>query len=107
MDVVRTAAFDRTVRKLGASDAALEALFASLAADPEAGDVIQGLRGARKVRFAMKGKGKSGGGRAVYVFARSAGVVILILAYDKSVQADLSNRQRQAVLAVMESLFDD
>ena len=36
-----------------------------LAANPESGDVIEGTGGARKVRFAGRGKGKSGGYRVI------------------------------------------
>ncbi len=36
-----------------------------LAADPLCGDLIQGTGGVRKVRIAVKGKGKSGGVRVV------------------------------------------
>ncbi len=44
----------------------LAALEAAIMMNPEAEDVIK-ARGARKIRFAMGGKGKSGGGRAIYV----------------------------------------
>ena len=37
-----------------------------LAANPECGDVISGGGGIRKVRFAIGGRGKSGGVRIIY-----------------------------------------
>ena len=40
-------------------------LIDTLARDPTAGDVIPGLGGVRKLRFAPKGRGKSGGFRVV------------------------------------------
>jgi hypothetical protein len=67
MKIVRTLLFDRSLRRLGASAADLERLEAEIAAKPAVGDVIQGLSGARKARFSMAGRGKSGGGRAIYV----------------------------------------
>ncbi len=67
MQVVRTGAFNKALKKLGASLSDIERLENEIAAHPEAGDVIQGLSGARKIRFAMRGKGKRGGGRAIYV----------------------------------------
>ena len=39
-----------------------------VAADPEAGDVMQGTGGVRKARLAGRGKGKSGGYRIVWYF---------------------------------------
>ena len=37
-----------------------------LAAHPQLGDVIQGAGGLRKVRWSIKGSGKSGGVRVIY-----------------------------------------
>ena len=62
MEIFRTKTFERSVRALGVTDSELQALEAAIAADPDAGDVIRGLKGARKIRFAMAGKGKSGEG---------------------------------------------
>lgn len=104
MEIVRTSAFEKTAKKLGATPVELAVLETLLARNPDAGDVIKGLGGVRKVRFAMKGRGKSGGGRAVYLVLRSEEAVYLLLAYDKTVQADLSQAQRKAVLALVEEL---
>ena len=41
----------------------VDRIIDSLARRPDAGDVIQGTGGGRKVRFAGHGKGKSGGYR--------------------------------------------
>jgi hypothetical protein len=41
------------------------AIVTWIARNPEAGDVIEGTGGGRKVRFAGKGKGKSGGYRVI------------------------------------------
>ncbi len=95
MDIVRTSLFERSLKKLGAS-----------AADPTVGDVIQGLGGARKVRFAMAGRGKSGGGRAIYVLVTRAGVAYLLLAYSKAEQAELSNAQRKVLAEIVKELTD-
>lgn len=67
--IVRTTIFTKCLKKLNASESDIERLESELASNPSAGDVIQGLSGARKVRFAMGGKGKRGGGRAIYVVA--------------------------------------
>lgn len=104
MEIFRTKTFERSVRALSVTDAELHALEAAIAADPDAGDVIQGLKGARKIRFAMAGKGKSGGGRAIYVVVRVRDAAYLILAYAKSAQAEMSNDQRKAIKAFIEGL---
>ncbi|WP_332767549.1 type II toxin-antitoxin system RelE/ParE family toxin [Phenylobacterium sp.] len=103
MEVVRTAAFERAAKKLGASTEELDALERAIAADPDVGDVIKGLGGARKIRFAMKGKGKRGGGRAIYVVIRVRDAAYLLIAYSKGDQVEISNTQRAAILAFVES----
>jgi hypothetical protein len=72
MEIVRTSLFERSLKKLGASAADLERLETEIAFNPTVGDVIQGLSGARKARFSMAGRGKSGGGRAIYVLVVQA-----------------------------------
>ncbi len=104
MRIVRTRTFDRTLKKLGASDADLEALFANIAARPQAGDVIPGSGGARKIRFTMKGKGKRGGGRAIYFAFVAEDTVYLLMAYGKNEKTDLSGADKKAVAAIIEEL---
>jgi hypothetical protein len=91
MEIVRTSLFERSLKKLGASAADLKRLETEIAFNPTAGDVIQGLSGARKVRFSMAGRGKSGGGRAIYVLVVQADTAYLLLAYSKKDQEDLSH----------------
>lgn len=55
-----------------------------LAATPEAGDVIPGLAGLRKIRWGAKGKGKRGGARIIYLFA----------AYTKGDIEDMTKEQK-------------
>jgi hypothetical protein len=104
MEIVRTKAFARSAKILGASEADLNALDDAVAAHPEAGDVIKGLKGVRTLRFAMGGRGKRGGGRAIYLVLRVRDAAYLLLAYAKNDQADLSAAQRKAILAFLETL---
>jgi len=53
------------LKKLHATKDEIDALEAAIVANPNAGDVIPGLGGIRKLRFAVGGKGKRGGGRAI------------------------------------------
>ena len=104
MNVVRTKAFERSVRTLGVTEVELQVLEDAIIANPEAGDVVKGMRGVRKIRFALGGKGKSGGGRAIYLVVRVRDSAYLLLAYAKASQADLSSTQRKAILAILETL---
>jgi len=104
--IVRTSHFDKSLKKLGATEADIAKLMAALVAHPEIGDVIAGLGGARKIRFAMKGRGKSGGGRAIYLVIWRNDVVYLLLAYSKSQQSDLSDEQRAMIRTMAKEISD-
>ncbi|MGZ8363147.1 MAG: type II toxin-antitoxin system RelE/ParE family toxin [Caulobacteraceae bacterium] len=106
MDIVRTSAFAKSIKKLGASDTDLIALENEIAADHTIGEVIPGL-GVRKVRFAMKGKGKSGGGRCIYLALVTDDTAYLLLAYDKTVQTDLSTAQRKAIKDLVKGIKNE
>ena len=54
-----------------------------IAANPEAGAVIPGSAGCRKVRWATSGQGKRGGARVIY-FLHADGTVWLLIVYKKS-----------------------
>ena len=104
VEIVRTQSFERSVKALGVSDAELQALENEIVANPAVDAVIKGLKGVRKIRFALGGKGKSGGGRAVYLAIRVRDAAYLLLAYTKNSQSDLSNAHRKAVLDLLETL---
>ena len=65
--------------------------FASfIALNSEAGSVIRGSGGVRKVRWAREGTGKSGGVRIVYLTRSEAGEVYLLTMYAKSESENIS-----------------
>ena len=104
MEIVRTTMFAKSLKRLNASEAEIAALETAIAENPDAGDVIPGLGGVRKIRFALGGRGKRGGGRCIYLALRIESVAYLLLAYGKSQQTDLSERQRKAILALIEEI---
>ena len=89
-------------------DAAFAGLQQALMKDPEAGDVIEGTGGLRKMRFAdaRRGKGKRGGLRVVY-YCWGAGVQFwLYTLYDKDEMADLTPKQRKALKVMIKAELD-
>jgi len=54
-----------------------------IAANPQAGDVIPGTHGLRKVRWAASGRGKRGGARVIYLVRTARGNLVLLTAYVK------------------------
>jgi hypothetical protein len=66
-----------------------------LAFMPEAGVVIPGCGGIRKLRWGAKGKGKRGGARVIY-YSRSAAMPIVLLAvYAKGERIDISAAEKR------------
>lgn len=98
LTVVETPIFIRRAEKLLTEDEHAE-LITYLARHPEAGDEIVGTGGVRKVRFAAKSKGKSGGVRVIYYFYDRAIPLYALLIYGKNERADLTAEQRKSVTA--------
>jgi hypothetical protein len=65
--------------------------------DPEAGSVMPGCGGLRKLRLAdpKRGKGKRGGVRVIYLHVAEAGVIYLMDIYGKNEQEDLTADQKK------------
>lgn len=59
---------------------------AFLAANPDAGDVVPGSGGCRKVRWSRVGMGKRGGVRVVYTVRLQRGALVLLTIYGKNVR---------------------
>lgn len=66
-----------------------------LAKNPQAGDVIPGLAGLRKVRWAASGHGKRGGARIISLAIPIADTVYLFHAYTKGDIADMTSEQKK------------
>lgn len=107
MRIVRTKRYAKDMRRIGASSADMAALEESIAANPAAGDVIQGLGGVRKIRFGIGGRGKRGGGRAIYFLVLSDDTALMLTAYAKNEKSDLSEADRKAILALLKEMEDD
>lgn len=67
--------------------------------NPEAGDVIPGTGGLRKLRFAdrRRGKGKRGGLRVIYYWWNTGSQFWLFTVFDKDEMSDLTAPQRKAL----------
>ncbi|HWD59565.1 MAG TPA: type II toxin-antitoxin system RelE/ParE family toxin [Stellaceae bacterium] len=67
-----------------------------IARHPEAGDVIPGTGGVRKVRWSRSGSGRRGGVRVVYFFYDAEMPLYLLMVYAKSRRDDLSPDEKRA-----------
>ena len=75
--------FDKNWKSMGLSDEDLRRLENLILQDPEAGALMQGTGGLRKLRFAFENRGKSGSARVCYVDFVLRETVFLITAYPK------------------------
>jgi mRNA-degrading endonuclease RelE of RelBE toxin-antitoxin system len=65
------------------------ALQEALMRAPEAGPVIPGSGGVRKLRWAAPGRGKRGGYRVIYYVRRAHGVIWMLTMYPKNVAENI------------------
>jgi hypothetical protein len=105
--IVQTTRYLRDLKRLGASASEIDRLEQTIANNPEAGAVIPGLGGVRKLRFALGGKGKRGGGRAIYFLMVSEDVAVMLFAYAKSDKEDMTPAEKKVALALMKEITDD
>ena len=86
------------------SDEDYRELQLHLARDPEAGDVIQGTGGFRKVRWAdrRRGQGKRGGLRVIYYHFERDRQIWFLTMYGKDEAADLNPKEKRALKAAVE-----
>jgi hypothetical protein len=105
-DVVSTPNFERAAKRERLTEAERDELVLFLASMPGAGDLIQGSGGARKVRLAKEGRGKSGGYRVVTYFGGGGLPVYLITMYSKSSQTDLSPADKKAIKSLCKTLAE-
>lgn len=71
------------------SDEEYARLQNALVRDPEAGSVIPGSGGVRKLRWGRAGLGKRGGVRVIYYLKRRDGVIWMLTLYAKSEASDI------------------
>src|SRR3954465_1921747 len=83
-----------------------DALVDYLSDNPEAGDLIRGSGGVRKLRWAMPGRGKSAGVRVIYYFHSEEMPLWLLALFAKNERANLSDEEVN-VLARLVATFKE
>ena len=72
------------------SDDEYASLQRALIANPEAGALISGSGGVRKIRWAVSGRGKRGGVRVIYYAKIRQGVIWMLTIYSKNVEENIA-----------------
>ena len=104
--VIETIAYVAAAKDAGMSDDEMTAVVNTIATNPEAGEVMPGCGGARKLRVAKPGKGKSGGYRVITYFAGADRPVFLLTVFGKNEKANLSKADRNALAGLTKRLTD-
>ena len=103
---VQTHEFSRRWKDLGFTDDDLRMLELMLMENPQAGPIMQGTGGLRKMRFAFHGRGKSGSARVCYVDFAVYERIYLITAYTKNSKDNLTKNERNEIKRLIEILKD-
>ena len=92
MEIAETSIFTKEITKILTDDEYKE--FQNfLVANPKKGDIIKGSGGLRKIRWKVKGRGKSGGIRNIYYYYEEYSLILMIFVYKKSKTEDLTPKQ--------------
>jgi len=104
MVILETTVFTKVIQSL-MPDNDYRLLQNHLIEFPEAGDLIKGSKGLRKVRWTLEGRGKRGGVRVIYYWATSDYQIFMLYAYAKNAQEDLTKEQLSVLKKLVESEF--
>jgi hypothetical protein len=105
--VIRTATFLSDVKASSLSEEEEDEIVAAISKNPLAGDIMKGTGGCRKIRFAGREKGKSGGYRTVHYFAGEDVPVLLLALINKGESANLSKAERNALQRELKGYASD
>jgi hypothetical protein len=101
--IYETPIFVSEAAKIWTTEERLE-FFAWIAGEPDAGSVIAGSGGCRKVRWSRPGMGKQGGARVIYFTRMEAGELCMLLVYPKAVKDTIPG---QILKAIRKEIEDD
>jgi len=101
MVIIETSIFTRQLQEL-LTDEEYRQLQIALVNRPDAGLVIVGSGGLRKVRWGKQSKGKRGGARVIYYWAVAQDQLLMLLIYTKSEQDDLTPAQLKLLRQIVE-----
>jgi hypothetical protein len=94
--VAETESFQKRARRLLFEDEKTE-LITYLSAFPNAGVLVQGTGGIRKLRWARSRRGESGGVRVMYYFHNSEMPLYLLTLFGKNEKTNLSKAERNTL----------
>lgn len=104
MIILETRAFTARLESL-LSDEEYRFLQTALIQHPEAGTIIPGTGGLRKLRWSIAGRGKKGGARIIYFWHPRSDRLLMLFIYAKNEASDLTADQRAVLRKTVESEY--
>ena len=104
MIIMETPIFTRRISAV-LSEEEYRLLQIQLLNKPDSGKIIRGGGGLRKLRWSAGGHGKRGGIRVIYYWFVSHEIVLLLFAYPKSEQEELTPEQLKQLKKVVEGEY--
>jgi hypothetical protein len=104
--VIETPGYLADAKDIGLTDNERRFIVDFVAGNPDTGVEIKGTGGARKLRFAGRGKGKSGGYRVITFYAGKDIPVFLLSIFSKGEKANLSQSERNELKEILRSIAE-
>ncbi|KQT31402.1 addiction module toxin RelE [Sphingomonas sp. Leaf412] len=104
--VIETSAYLAAAKDAGMTVEEQQAVVDLIAAKPDAGKIMPGCGGARKLRVARPGGGKSGGYRIITYYAGIDTPTFLITVFGKNEKTNLTKGERNALAVLTKTLTD-
>ncbi len=101
MVIIETPIFTKLITEL-MNDDEYKDLQEALVNRPDRGSLIKNSGGLRKIRWALEGRGKSGGARVIYYWMTDSDQLYMLWAYPKNVQDNLTDIQLKALKKIVE-----
>lgn len=89
------------------SDEEYRLFQATLLERPDAGKVIPGGGGLRKVRWGLEGRGKSGGVRVIYYWFKTSEIILFLFMYPKNMLENLTQDQLKQLKKIVEEEYHE
>lgn len=99
--------FNRLWEDLGLSDNDLRELQEHLAVNPSAGRLIKNTGGVRKIRWALKNQGKSGGIRVLYIDFMFYEKIYLLTVYPKTKKENITEKEKKLIRKLVGELKNE
>ena len=103
---IRLPEFEKRCQEIGLTETNIREIENILLENPNAGGIIQGTGGIRKFRYALPGKGKSGGARVISLDFAYYGRTFLITIYEKGDKDNLTKAECNSLKALSKLLSD-